>query len=340
MGVRRLEWMSGCHENEGNAMNQKVLLAGFAVIALGIIVAGVGMTYLQQAVPGTDIPSFPTTIESSGPYLLAAPFPDVNDSYPVYRTIPPNASTEEIQRIANLFGVSGGTSSVQPDSSVRLVDASTDPAAEFTFYTNCGAVYYSIPAKIYPKYPSTEANIPSDDEARVIATNRLKELGLLPWDVHFEDVIVGDKMGITDKTSRTEYILTKYVTFFKEIQGLRVYGAGVGVTINDKGEVVRVGSSLREYDPKPIRDVKIVTPEQAYQRLNSGDLMVQPLPENYKTIAITNISLGYWMDIPSNPQKYIVPVYVFSCDASWDGNTEQVIRYVPAVDPSEVQYLT
>jgi hypothetical protein len=335
--------MSDCHENEGNAMNRKALLTGFAIVALGLIVAGVGLTCLQQAAPGTpiiDIPSIPNIIGSSGPYILAAPFPVVNDSYPIYRTVLPDDSTEEIRRIADRFGVSGEIGSMPSNGKIRLVDRSKDPAAEFTIYTNCGAVYYSIPAKVYPKYPNTEANIPSDDEARAIATNRLKELGLLPDDVHFEDVVVGDKMGITDKTSRTEYILTKYVTFFKKIQGLRVYGAGVGVTINDKGEVVRVGSSLREYDPKPIRYVKIVTPEQAYQRLNSGDLMVQPLPENYKKIAVTNISLGYWMDIPSNPQKYIVPVYVFSCDASWDGNTEQVIRYVPAVDPSEVQDLT
>lgn len=323
-------------------MTQKTLITVFSVIALGIAVSCIGFVSLQHTTEaeGVGMPSFPTAIGSSGPYVLAAPFPDVNDSYPVYRTVPPDTSAEEIQRIANLFGVSGRTPPVQSDSSVRLVDASMDPAAEFTFYTNCGAVYYSIPAKVYPKCPDKEANIPSDDEARTIATNRLKELGLLPGNVHFEDVVAGDKMGITDKTSRTEYILTKYVTFFKEIQGLRVYGAGVGVTINDKGEVVRVGSSLREYDPKPIRYVKIVTPEQAYQRLNSGDLMVQPLPENYKKIAVTNISLGYWMDIPSNPQKYIVPVYAFSCDASWDGNTEQVIRYVPAVDPSEVQGLT
>ncbi len=324
-------------------MNRKALLTGFAVIALGIIVAGGGLIYLQQTASGTDTlgtPSIPNILGPSGPYVLAAPFPAVNDSYPVYRTVPPDTSAEEIRRIADRFGVSGEIGSMPSNGKIRLVDGSKDPAAEFTFYTNCGAVYYSIPAKVYPKCPDKEANIPSDDEARAIATNRLKELGLLPGNVHFEDVIAGDKMGITDKTSRTEYILTKYVTFFKEIQGLRVYGAGVGVTINDKGEVVRVGSSLREYDPKPIRYVKIVTPEQAYQRLNSGDLMVQPLPENYKKIAVTNISLGYWMDIPSNPQKYIVPVYAFSCDASWDGNTEQVIRYVPAVDPSETQYLT
>ena len=321
-------------------MTQKTLITVFSVIALGIAVSCIGFVSLQHTTEaeGVGMPSFrqQSVIRTHVPRRTV---PGRERFLPVYRTVPLIPAPRRFSASPISSGI-GRTPPVQSDSSVRLVDASMDPAAEFTFYTNCGAVYYSIPAKVYPKCPDKEANIPSDDEARTIATNRLKELGLLPGNVHFEDVVAGDKMGITDKTSRTEYILTKYVTFFKEIQGLRVYGAGVGVTINDKGEVVRVGSSLREYDPKPIRYVKIVTPEQAYQRLNSGDLMVQPLPENYKKIAVTNISLGYWMDIPSNPQKYIVPVYAFSCDASWDGNTEQVIRYVPAVDPSEVQGLT
>jgi len=90
-------------------MNRKVLLAGFIVIALGLIVAGVGLTCLQQTAPGIsiiDIPSIPNILGSSGSYILAVPFPDVNESYPVYRTILPDNSTKEKQRIEDLFGVS------------------------------------------------------------------------------------------------------------------------------------------------------------------------------------------------------------------------------------------
>jgi len=84
--------MSDCQENKGNAMNRKILLAGFTVLILGLIVAGVGLTCLQQAAPGTDIigtPSIPNILGPSEPYVLAAPLPDVNDSYPVYLTVPP-----------------------------------------------------------------------------------------------------------------------------------------------------------------------------------------------------------------------------------------------------------
>ncbi len=324
-------------------MKKNASLAVFAVIVLEIIVAGVGLPYLHQAAPGADtigILSIPDIVGASGPYVLAAPFPDVNDSYPVYRTVPPDTSTEEVRRIGDLFGVSGERESVSSNGAIRLVDTSKDPAAELTFYTNSGAFTYSVPGKLHPKFPDEEAVLPSDEETRSIATNYLLERGLLSDDVSFESVHVRDTYGHVTPISHTVYNLTKHVSFVQEIQGIRVYGAGVGLTINEWGEVVSAGSTLREFDPKPVRDVKIVTPEEAYQRLSSGDVMIQPLPEDYDKIVATDISLGYWMETKTEPQKYIVPVYVFSCVAIRDGKSEEVVRYVPAVDPSEMEGIT
>jgi len=121
---------------------------------------------------------------------------------------------------------------------------------------------------------------------------------------------------------------------------IRFPGINNGVTVGENGEVVAVSNSLRKFDPKPVRNVKIITPEQAFQQLSSGNVMIQPLPEDYDKIVVTNISLGYWMETQTEPQDYLTPVYVFSCVAVWDGKSEGVSRYVPAVDPSEMQYLT
>ncbi|RXE55404.1 hypothetical protein ABH15_11700 [Methanoculleus taiwanensis] len=311
-------------------MKRKALLTGFTVIVLGIIVVG-----------AVDIPLLPNIVGSSGLYVLAAPFPDVNDSYPVYRTVPPDTSTEEIRRIGNLFGVSGDVRGPRTSSGeAKIVDDSKGSAEIFYYYTNSGAFRYSIPDKEYPNTPDRQPDLPSDEEARVIAVTYLKERGFLPEDVHVEGVRIGCSYESSTLTSQTVYTLTKQVSFFKEIQGLQVYHAGVGATIGENGEVVSAGSSLREFDPKPVHDVKIVTPEQAYQRLSSGNVMIQPLPWEYDKIVVTNISLGYWMETKTEPQKYIVPVYVFSCTATWNGKSEEVVRYVPAVDLSEMQYLT
>ena len=313
-------------------MKRKVIFMGFAVVALGIIAAGVGLICLQQATPGTpiiDVPSIPNIIGLSGPYVLAAPFPDVNDSYPVYRTVLPDNSIAEERRIGDLFGVSGDVK--KPER--------TD--GRLYYYTNSGAFQYIIPAKAYPYATNRQPDIPSDDEARAIAMDYLKERGLLSGDIHATDVSVGSSFVDGSATpGGAEYILTKHVTFVGEIGGLPVHNAGIGVSVGENGEVVAVSNSLRKFDPEPVRDVKIVTPEQAYQRLSAGNVMIQPLPENYDKLVVTNISLGYWMATQTEPQNYIVPVYVFSCNALWGGKSEGVFRDVPAVDPSEVQDLT
>ncbi|MFA7199500.1 MAG: hypothetical protein WC093_09420, partial [Methanoculleus sp.] len=281
-------------------MEKKTLLAGFSVLILGIALVGIGLAYHQQTaegVNGSSIPFIPKIAGSSGSYVLTATFPVVNDSYPVYQTVTPGAASEEVRRLGNLFGLSGEMKSVPSGDEVRLVDDSKDPAAELQYYTNSGAFLYRIPEKVYPDFPDEQADLPSDEETRKIVTDYLAERGLLPDDVYFEKVSVKDQYAHTDLISTTVYNLTKHVSFIKEIQGLRVYNAGVGATINERGEVVSAGNSLRELSPEPVRDVKIVTPEEAYQRLIAGDVVMRVLPDGYDEVVVSDISLGYWMEI-------------------------------------------
>jgi hypothetical protein len=126
----------------------------------------------------------------------------------------------------------------------------------------------------------------------------------------------------------------------KEIQGIAVYNAGITVTIGDHGDVVGVTNSLRDLEPDPFRMIKIITPEQAYQRLLSNNLVIAPLSEDYNEIIITDITLGYWMEIPTHIQKYVLPVYAFSCIGVREDNREQIMRYVSAVEPSEMHYFS
>ena len=320
-------------------MNRKILLAGFSVLILGIALVGIGLAYHQQTaegVNGSSIPFIPKIAGSSGSYVLTATFPVVNDSYPVYQTVTPGAASEEVRRLGNLFDLAGEMKSVPSSSAVRLVDDSKDPAAELQYYTNSGAFLYSIPEKMHPNAPDKQADLPSDEETRKIVTDYLAERGLLPDDVYFEKVSVKDQYAHTDLTSTTVYNLTKHVSFIKEIQGLRVYNAGVGATINERGEVVSAGNSLRELNPESVRDVKIVTPEEAYQRLITGDVVMRLLPDGYDEVVVSDISLGYWMEIKTEPQKYVLPVYVFSCVTPSGAHRQ----YVSAVEESEMQYLT
>ncbi len=274
---------------------------------------------------------------STGSFVLATPFPVMNESYPIYRTVPPNTSHEEIQRIGNLLGVSGDV--IEPRSSsdaARIVDNSTSPPAELQYNLNSGAFEYSIPEKKYPATAHSQPDLPSDEETRKIATDYLQERGLLPEDVHFDSVGVQSRIGSGTPYSHVVYDMTKHVSFFKEIRGFRVYHAGIGVTLGEHGEVVAAGSNIRDFYPEPDRYVTILTPQQAYQRLCANDLVIRP-KSSPGIHVVSNISLGYWMEVRSSPQEYILPVYAFTCDGSEGGI---VTWYVWATDPSEMQALT
>lgn len=315
------------------------IITGFAVLILGIAIVGVVLDHHQQTterVNGSGIPFLPKIAGSSGSYVLAATFPVVNDSYPIYQTVTPGAASEEVRRLGDLFGLSGEMKSMPSGNEVRFVDSSKDFVAELQYYTNSGAYRYEIPEKVYPYSTDRQPILPSDEEARVIATKYLLERDLLPDDVYFSDVSIGAQSGSKTLPTYTLYNLTKNVGFVQDLQGVRVYNAGITVTIGESGEVVSAGSSLRELNPEPVRYVKIVAPEEAYQRLISGDVVMRLLPDGYDEVVVSDISLGYWMEIKTESQKYVLPVYVFSC-ATPSGAHRQ---YVSAVDSSEMQYLT
>jgi hypothetical protein len=325
-------------------MKKKAIITGFAVIALAIFVMTIGLTYQPHITAGInagDLPSIPKIIGLSGPYVLTTSYPVVNETYPIYKTIPPDVKDETVRLYSNLFGLSSNMKkSVTSSNIVRMIDNSRQPAARLTLFSNSGAFTYEIPDKCYSYSTDEQPDLPKDEEARVIATDYLSERNLLPNDVHFKEVAIGSQYGNKTLTSYTLYTLTKLVRFEKEIHGIPVYNAGTTVVIGDKGEVVMVTSSLREFDPKPIRSVKIITPEQAYQRLLSNDLLMKPLSEGNNEIIVTNITLGYWMEIQTEPQSYILPVYAFSCIAVNGAQKEQVMRYVSAIDPSEIRDLS
>jgi len=323
-------------------MKKKTILTGFAVIILGIIVVMVGMNYQQQTAEGNyTIPTFPKIIGASGPYVLATSYPVVNDSYPAYKTVTPDITDEEVKRIGILFGLSGDVQDYRPSYGIsRILDNSKDPYEILKVYRNSGAIRYQIPSKALPYSTDTQPDLPSDEEAREIATKYLLERDLLPDDMHFTTVSIGSQYEHQTQNSYTLYNLTKNVGFVKEIQGAYVYNAGITVTIGDNGEVVCVDRNLRELEPEPVRYVKIITPEQAYQRLLSNDVVRKQLSEDYNVRVITNISLGYWMEIPRDPQKYVLPVYGFSCVSIPENISNRVKQYVWAVEPSEMQYFT
>jgi len=263
-------------------------------------------------------------------YPLETGLPIVDESYPVYRITTPNLTNEEIQQLGALFGVSGDVEDYIPSLGIsRITDYSRDPYAVLEYNRNSGAYRYQIPDKAMPYSTDIPPDLPSDEEARIIATEYLLERNLLPVDLHFSSVSIGSAYG----DSIHVYNLSKHVRFTREIDGIPVYNAGITVTLGEGGEVVGVTNSVRQYDPVPVRDMKIRTPVQAYERLRAGDLIMRPLCcTSY--FAVRNISLGYWTEDTVSTQEYMLPVYAFACHEP--SGLEEITLYVWAVDPADV----
>jgi hypothetical protein len=322
-------------------MKKKTIIMGSIAVGLGIIIIIAGLIYQlpsAQGITSNDIPSFPHIVGLSGQYTLAISYPVMNDSYPIYKTIPPDATNDNIKHIGTLFDVNGEVEESVPSiGEVQIIDDTKKPTNRLLFYTNSGAYRYDIPDKIYPYATDEQPDLPSDVEAEEIALKYLKERNLLSNDIHLSTVSIGSRSGVSTPDDSRIFNLTKNIAFEKDIEGIPVYNAGITVTIGEKGEIVGVSDTVRQIDAKPFKYVKLITPEDAYQKLTAQDVIIKYLQEDYDKIIVRDISLGYWMDIKTKPQKYVLPIYVFTCENIRGNSKEQVLQYVSAVDPSEIQ---
>jgi len=112
--VKVLIAMMGTREK---TMSRKALLTGFAIVALGLIVAGVGLTCLQQTAPGTDATSTSNAVGSSRLDILArlpSPTNSLTSNRPTTSTAPWKGRTGP--------GLSSSTSRRSPSSGRGFTD--------------------------------------------------------------------------------------------------------------------------------------------------------------------------------------------------------------------------
>jgi hypothetical protein len=299
-------------------MNRRHLVLGLVAVVLGFVVI---VSCIMAFLPGEIIP---------GPVLLTVPFPVVNDTYPVYRTVHLNITTDDVREMGKLFNLSGEVKEYPATGTFRLVDSSKNPEETLEVRQNSGLIHYQIYGKMFQSSSDPPPVLPSDEEAQAIATQYLSERNLLPNNVHFRSVGPRTQMGVEGPGYSGLATITKSVSFAEEIQGLRVYNGGTTVTIGDRGEIVEVGTTLRPLEPEPAGYVKILTPEEAYRRFLAGDLIVRPAC-CWPGCVVTDISLGYYLEIQTQPQDYLSLAYAFRCN--------DLTLYVRAVDPSELERL-
>jgi hypothetical protein len=270
-------------------------------------------------------------------YILNAAYPTVPDNLPIYRINRTDMTYEKAAQLALSMGVKGDIQYSGRPGVIQITDNSKNPPESIDIYTISGAFRYSIPSKL-TRTVSYQPLLPSYDEAKKIADIYLKERNLLRDDFTFEKVKVSDsqeKWRAGDTKPLAHYDINLQVIYRRIINGIPATES-ITVYIGENGEVVGLTYKARAIEEKPFRNVKIITPEEAYNQLVEGNVLIKPLPGVDSTIRITNVSLYYYMKAEVYDQEFVLPIYVFSgVDTSHDSSPFAL--YVSAINPDELK---
>ena len=257
--------------------------------------------------------NFPRILATTGnpTFELATSLPSVDNAMMTYKVNRPDVSAEKVTDIGRRLEFAGD---VIPSSGglSELAYEMSDEGSRLIVWRNSGTIEYNRSELLFP---NQAPNLPSNEEAKRIATAFLADAGLLPSDALIQEPVPGARMAGPKESSTGEMVAEEFIAhllvrFDRDIGGLPVTGPGAkfGVRIGDGGEVGRVLKVWREMEP--YNEVPVKSPEQALQELKDGE-GTHNAPQDCEKVVLDKIYVAYWMEPAPDPQEYVVPVYVF-----------------------------
>lgn len=310
-------------------MEKKIIgLCVLVLVAIGLLAGISGILN-----PSIDAIGPFSTTTGSGSYSLVTELPRVPDLLPIYQIRQDNISKITAESLARKMGIEGNIRNIGGDV-WEITDSSKEPSERIEVFTNSGSFRYSIPDKLFRDL-EYQPILPNSNETRAIAEKFLIDRGLLPEDFKFKEVIVGLSQGeysADNPKPVTHHNLVLYAIFERFIQEIPTT-EGITVWVGENGEIVGLTYKNRELEDSPIRYVKIIQPELAYQNLIEGKCLIRASTDSL--IDITNVSLKYYFRGERQSQRFVLPVYEFSGIESGE-QASRIVRYVPAIDPKEL----
>ena len=237
-------------------------------------------------------------------FELKKPLLVVTDSVMEYKVNNFNVTSEYEKGISNIFGFN---LSDNPKG-----DKIVDSGKLLKFY-NTGGFLYASHSDFVGDAPTS---LPSEQDSINIAEKYLKNQKLLPQDVG-SAYVTPIQIDVYYPTSNTtlNYTLARTVHFNRTINDLKVYGPGQNliVDVSDNGKITGAQKLWRDVSPYQMKKIK--TPDQAYSELANGNNSTVIVPHtNADKVAITDVSLGYYIEEGDVYQQYVDPIYVFKGD--------------------------
>jgi hypothetical protein len=307
-----------------------VMIAGVLALIAGLATCSL---FLVDDVQGSPLPATLGSAETE--FELSTGFPEIKDvSYPMYQTDVPVVTVQSVEGVARLFGMTGKAEVSNPKTGeLLLVDDSKDKLMRLSMYPTSGAILYEVPEKQFPNVVKEQPPLPSRDEAIKIADAFLKERELYPSDARVTAVEVNQKQEVWQaggSEPEEVYDVTLAVRYGRELDGVPVYGDEMAVIIGESGDVVGMVKCWREVEVTG--ETTIISAEKAYESLKAGKTTRPREMGGYDRVTIEEISLGYWMEPRIFEQDIVMPVWVFSGTAYYEGSEELYQEYVKAVE--------
>jgi len=260
----------------------------------------------------------------------------------VYRVETAEVTTESVTELGRRLGFSGEARFIDGGDRVAMFEGEGDDMRELIVWTASGAVEYGYvePDRLFPAY---QPDLPSQEEAELIAYDFLQQADLLPPGYYslakIKDettVIASGGYSISRKYAEeaapsaaepsapywpwesaepatptmppAAYWLVDFPYF---VDGMEATGPGskIEVSIGDSGEVVKLLWTWRQMTPHTKEN--IISQKQAYEYLIQGKGSLD-IPLDCDRVVVEHVQLKYWIDPPSDRQVYALPVYEFT----------------------------
>ncbi|HJH27718.1 MAG TPA: hypothetical protein C5S37_13375 [Methanophagales archaeon] len=301
---------------------------GIGLVITLLVAAGAVYTIAYQPTSEIVSPSIDNMkgFHSTPLYVLNTTLPSGPDKLMVYKSTRPDMSVEreEVASLAKRLGLTGNVSEVSGEFIL------TEGQYHLEVNKKSGRVAYTDASRwMIGNDKDKPSNLPSDDEALIIARKILIDKGLMPDDavlcgVDHPSVVAinktGDMIGVGFEEVK--------VSFAREVNGLPVVGAGskIDVEVGGGGDVISVYKVWREY--VPYKEFSIITPDEAFEKLKKVGIFTGI--KDVETASIDKVYLGYYTKSASEEQTDLQPVYVFEGEAKGDNETRKFVQYIPA----------
>jgi hypothetical protein len=235
---------------------------------------------------------------TTGDFKYDGSFPKMPSRMLVYKIVPPQNITDDyVKDLAEKhFSISQETPLRRPGSGLYWLRTATH-----LFELEKRTGFFNI-VKLKKKgtsYSKNRADYPTDEECKRIATEYIKNRGLLEVGMYLKERVVNHTTagGMA-------------VEFGRIINGYKTWEGGISVDIGQDREVMSV--LKRWYEVIPWKMAPIKTAEQAFDELRQGNqAFVLSLPiETKGNVKVKEITLKYHH--PIKLEEYVQPVYYFT----------------------------